>query len=97
MQDSLERCRGGGWLGCRPIPMYAARNGFSCPNQEFSAISPPFFVFPRATPKNTKTLAAFQRNPVPTPTFSQIGLQEIANEELETISVIGRGPDFSDC
>jgi hypothetical protein len=24
-------------------------------------------------------------------------LQEIANEKLETISVIGRGPDFRDC
>lgn len=29
--------------------MYAALNSFSCPDHGFFAISPPFFVFPRAT------------------------------------------------
>jgi len=29
--------------------MYAALNGFSCPDHGFSAIAPPFFVFRRAT------------------------------------------------
>ena len=74
--------------------MDAARNGFSCQNQDFSATLPPCFVFPQATPENS---CCTSKRPGAYSHFSQIGLQEIANEKLETISVIGAGPGFRDC
>jgi hypothetical protein len=65
--------------------MYAAWNNFLCPDHAFSAISPPFFVFPRAATRNIgflpRTVSSVRNLP-------QIGLQEIADEKLEAF-VIG--------
>lgn len=71
--------------------MYAALNGFSCPDYGFSAIAPPFFVFRRATHEK---IYFPPRQSVLSATLSQIGLQEMADEKLEIFVL---GPDSHSC
>jgi hypothetical protein len=73
--------------------MFVTLIGFACPEHECTVIRPLSSVFFERYPKDSLP----RGSPFLSLSFPEINLQEIADEELEAIFVIGSGPDSRSC